>query len=222
MATLSAAAYFLSRHPFWSLLLLIAGCNGVALLLSHWTGSKRWLWLCVIGVAAGIANLPGGRHLNAWFLHARGTAGSATVVGIDEVPISYSEQAVFAYRAVLRTADGADVNVDFDTLNVALYPPRASDLLPPPGEPFAVRYVPGFERNIAIMVDESGYGRRHRLNQDREPVRRAAAQLAVSPRNPRFAAEYRDAVRMFLRAHRDALDPAEARALEDSVSAAGR
>lgn len=218
MASLSAGLYFLSRYPFWSLLLIVACCNGVALALSHATGSRRWLWLCLPGVVIGIANVPGGRHLNAAFLQACGTPGRATVVGVDEVEFHYSEYPVFAYHAVLRSADGRDFKIDFTTLNAAVYPLDASGLLPPPGEAFVVRYVPGFERNVAIMFEQSQYGRRQRLAEDREPLQRAAAQWALSPGNPAFAAEYREAVRVFVQRHRDELGPAQVRALEQSAA----
>lgn len=69
------------------------------------------------------------------------------------------------------------------------------------GERFVVKYIPGFERNIAIMRDESAFGQRHILQQDRGPVDRAAAQLSASPNNADFQQEYREALKGFLARH---------------------
>ena len=69
------------------------------------------------------------------------------------------------------------------------------------------RSIPGFERNIVIMCDESNYGKRRRIERDRAPVEKAAGQYAVSPTNQAFIKEYRAALQAFLRKHRDDADP---------------
>ena len=75
-------------------------------------------------------------------------------------------------------------------------------------DPFIVKYIPGFERNIVIMCDESKYGKRRQIERDRAPIEKAAGQYAVSPTNQAFIKEYRDALQAFLRRHRDDADPA--------------
>jgi hypothetical protein len=90
---------------------------------------------------------------------------------------------------------------------VAIYPIRNEILIPTESDPFIVKYIPGFERNIVIMCDESNYGKRRKIERDRAPVEKAAGQYAVSPTDPAFTNEYRAALQAFLRRHRDDADP---------------
>ena len=70
-----------------------------------------------------------------------------------------------------------------------------------------VKYIPGFERNIVILSDESDYGKRLIIDQEKGPAEKAAGQYAVSPRNPEFINEYRDALTTFITKHRNDADP---------------
>ena len=58
--------------------------------------------------------------------------------------------------------------------------------------------MPGFERSVVIMRDESPFGRRRLVQRARAPVERARAQLAASPGNDGFRQEYRQALQQFL------------------------
>jgi hypothetical protein len=69
------------------------------------------------------------------------------------------------------------------------------------------KYIPGFPRNMVIMRDRSAYGKSYRIDQDRGPVDKAANQVAASPGNAAFIAEYRNALTAFLAKHRDEADP---------------
>ncbi|MFE0556945.1 hypothetical protein ACFW1P_13575 [Paenibacillus sp. NPDC058910] len=84
---------------------------------------------------------------------------------------------------------------------------RNAILIPPKGEVFVAKYVPGFEGNILIMSDKSDYGKKWVLNKDLKPVAKAEAQLATSPTNPTFISEYRLALQAFIEKHRDGPDP---------------
>jgi len=68
------------------------------------------------------------------------------------------------------------------------YPPRNAIEILPRGERFVVEYIPGYEHNIAIMRDESPYGRRLLLAEALAPVERAAAQVPPVPIIPISAA----------------------------------
>jgi hypothetical protein len=83
--------------------------------------------------------------------------------------------------AVLKTGDNRDVVVHFDTMSASIYPIQNAILIPPENEPLVANYIPGFERNICIMSDESDYGKRIIGDQDRGPLEKAAGQYAVSP-----------------------------------------
>lgn len=214
MATLSAVLYFLSQHPYWSFPLILGLCNLPAVGLYKWTGSDRWLWWCVVGWLAAFANIFVGRLANTSFLEACGSEGTAVIVGSAPAHASFNEQPIWNYTAVLRTADGRDLKIGFDTLTASLYPLGERFTVPPQGERLVVRYIPGFERNIAIVAERSAFGQRQRLAEARAALDQAAAQWALSPRNRQFADEYREALRSFLHAHRGDIDPALAETLE--------
>lgn len=218
MVALSSVLYVLSHHPFWSFPLIVLGGIGLGVLMSMWRGGTWWAWLSLGGLLFAQANIFTGSFVNAAFLNAYGTRGTAVIVQASPTSSTLNDNPVWEYAAVLRTADGRDVKFDFDTMSASTYPIRNAILIPPQGETFVVKYVPGFERNVAILVDESDYGKARLIAQDREPVARAQAQLAVSPGNPEFIAEYRQAVEVFLDQHRDQLDPAQVQSLEQRVS----
>ncbi|WBY09036.1 hypothetical protein PIB19_06580 [Sphingomonas sp. 7/4-4] len=114
---------------------------------------------------------------------------------------------IWEYDAVVRTADGRDVKTGFDTMSASLYPPRNAIEIPPKGERFVVKYIPGFERNIAILRDESPFGKRLLVQEALKPVERAAAQVEASPDNVDFRREYREAIEKFLARHADSVPP---------------
>jgi len=92
-------------------------------------------------------------------------------------------------------------------MSASIYPIRNRILILPENEPFVAKYIPGFERNIVIMSDESDYGKRIIVDQDRAPVAKAAGQYAVNPTNPAFIKEYGAALQAFIAKHRNEADP---------------
>jgi hypothetical protein len=143
---------------------------------------------------------------NALFLNAFGTRGTAVIVHKQETNEMLNDSYIWDYDSVLKAADGRDVALRFSTTSVAIYPIRNEILIPPENDPFIVKYVPGFERNIVIMCDESNYGKRRKIERDRAPVEKAAGLYAISPGNQAFINEYRGALQAFLRKHREDAD----------------
>lgn len=221
MTAASAFFYMLAHHPFWSWLGLILLAMGLSYLLMRWTGKGWWLALVLTAFIGGQINIFTGHILNAWFLNAYGVRGTAVVVHAEQTNSTLNDQYISDYWAVMRTADGRDVKVEFDTMSASIYPIRNTILIPPQGQRFVTKYVPGFERNMAIMSDESDYGRRWVVQEARGPVDKAAAQLAVSPGNPEFVDEYRDELRRFLDEHRKDAEPALVEEFERKLSELG-
>jgi hypothetical protein len=203
MQTLSAVFYFLSHHSGWSFPLIILFWAGIGVGLTAWRGNAAWMGLGIFGFIAAMFNIFMGSMANGVFLNAYGTYGSAVITHQEETNSTLNEQYIWAYDAVMTTADGRDFKTDFDTMSAALYPWRNAIQIPPMGERFVVKYIPGFERNIVIMRDESPYGKRNLFNNARAPVEKAARQLAASPNNPEFKNEYRAALRDFLAQYGD-------------------
>ncbi|WP_206239881.1 hypothetical protein [Novosphingobium terrae] len=198
MAALSAIFYFLSQHSVLALPLIVLFWLGVGALLARLTKRPGWLSLGIFGFVAAMLNVFLGSSVNAVFVNAFGVRGSGVVTSARETSSQLNDQPVWAYDAVITTADGRDVKTGFDTMSISLYPPRNEIDVPPTGERFVVKYVPGFERNVAVMRDESPFGKRLLVADARIPVDRAANQLAASPHNAAFKAEYREALQAFL------------------------
>lgn len=201
MIAISALLHFLAHHPFLSLQLLVLAGLALGAAIAHRRRNAAWYALGIVGLVLGMLNVFTGSMANAVFLNAFGTYGTAVVTHAEETSSQLNERNIWAYDAVMQTAEGRDVKVHFDTLSASLYPVRNRIDLPPVGERFVVKYIPGYERNIAIMRDESPFGKRILLAQARGPVERAAAQLAASPDNEAFKQEYRLALQDFLARH---------------------
>jgi len=208
MVILSSISYFLTHHPFLSWPVIIVTGTVLAFLLAKWTGSGRWYALILIFFIYGQINIFTAHIFNALFLEAFGVDGTAVITQSEETSSTLNDQNVWAYDAVMRTADGVDLVTQFDTMSASIYPITNAIHIPPKGETFVVRYIPGFPRNFVIMRDLSPYGRRYLLNEDRKPVEKAAAQFAASPGNKAFIAEYREALTTFIAKHGDDADPA--------------
>ena len=168
----------------------------------------RWDILILPFFIYGQINIFTAHIFNAIFLEAYGIDGSAVITQTEETSSTLNDQSVWAYDAVMKTAEGQDVVTGFDTMSASIYPITNAILIPPQGERFVVRYIPGFPRNFVIMRDLSPYGKKYRLGEDRRPVEKAAAQFAASLDNRAFVAEYRNALTAFIDQHRDDADPA--------------
>ena len=141
-----------------------------------------------------------------WVLET--AAGTGVVTHSEMTSSTLNDANVWAYSAALKTADGKDVVTTFDSMSASIYPITNAILIPPEGERFVTRYIPGFPRNFVIMRNQSSYGIRQMVAEDRAPVDKAANQLAASPGNRAFIDEYRDALTRFLGKHREDADPA--------------
>ncbi len=208
MTVLSAIFYFLTQHPFWSMPLFILVGFFIAQLMVIWRRQARWYLLLLPFFIYAQLNIFVAHMFNALLLEAYGVEGSGVITHSDETSSTLNDQSIWAYDLVLKTAEGRDVVAQIDTMSASIYPLTNAILIPPEGERFVVRYIPGFPRNFVIMRNLSAYGIRYQIGQDRQPVDKAAAQFAVSPANPAFIAEYREALTTFITQHRHDADPA--------------
>ena len=206
MVALSAFFFFISQHPLLSMPLWILAGFGLGGAASALFRKPSLMALSVIGFVIGFANILGSMA-NAIFLNTYGTYGTAVITHEEETNSQLNDANIWEYDAVVRTADGRDVKTGFDTMSASLYPPRNAIQIPPKGERFVVKYIPGFERNIAILRNESPFGKRLLLREALEPVERAAAQVEASPDNPDFRREYRETIQKFLTSHAGAAPP---------------
>jgi len=207
MVFVSATLYFITHHPGLTMLVLVCVGLGAGTLLAMWRRHVGWYGLVIPLFLLSPISFFIAPFANALFLNAFGTRGTAIIVHKQETNEMLNESYVWDYDSVLKTADRRDVALQFTTTSVAIYPIRNEILIPPENDLFIVKYIPGFERNIVIMCDESNYGKRRRIDRDRGPVEKAAGQYAISSTNEAFIKEYRAALQAFLRKHRNDADP---------------
>jgi hypothetical protein len=219
MPILSAILYFLSQHPLWSLLVISLSFLVLGIGLSMLRKHAGWSGLVIVGLLLAMANVFLGHIVNALFLNANGVVGTAAIVHAEQTSSTLNDQYIWDYDAVLRTADGQDVPFAFDTMTASIYPIRNEILIPPEGERFLVKYVPGFPRNVVILSDQSEYGKKLKIDEDFQPVQKAAAQLAFSPDNKAFLDQYRQALQQFIALHRNDADPALIASCEQKLAA---
>ncbi|PTT02832.1 hypothetical protein DBR11_03945 [Pedobacter sp. HMWF019] len=191
--------YFFAHHGAWSFLVLIF----VGIVLSIW--QKTITYVILVFVLA-IFNVFTGQFVNAIFLNQFGIRGSAIITLSKETSSTLNDQYIWDYDVVMKTADGKDVVTKFSTTTASLYPVRNSILIPPDGERFVVKYIPGFEKNIVIMTDESSYGKKRITHENLEPVQKARNQFESSPSNESFRKAYADEIRTFLENPENATD----------------
>ena len=217
MAILSAILYFFNHHFILAMPVLWISGALLAMVMVRWRGNMAWSAVAVAGMLVGMLNPFFGSMVNGSFLDAFGVHGSGVITSVEQTSSQLNDQYIDAYEAVVRTADGRDVGVEFDTMSATLFPWRNRIDIPPRGERFVVKYIPGFERNFAIMRDESPFGRRILLSEARRPVERAEARLAASPENEEFRQKYREEARRFLDAHGEDADPELVRKLRSDM-----
>jgi hypothetical protein len=219
---LSAVLYFLTQHAIWSFPLIVLAFAALGPLLTRLRSGGARIAFVVPGFLAAMANVFLGHFVNALYLNAFGVEGHAIIVHSEQTDSTLNDQYIWAYDAVLKTQDGQDVPFAFDTMSASIYPIRNEIMIPPEGQVFAVKYIPGFPRNVVILSDASAYGRDQQIAHDMAPVEKAAAQFAFSPANPQFRAEYREALQTFITKHAADADPtviAEYRQKRDALSA---
>lgn len=207
MAFLSAIFYFLNQHSLLSMPLILAAGFGLMSLVVRWRKNPGlYVWMVPVFIFS-MVNVFTSSILNGLFLNAVGTYGSAVITQQRETNSRLNEQAVWAYDVVMKTADGRDVKTGFDTMSATIYPWTNTIYIPPMGERFVVKYVPGFEKNIAVMRLESDYGKAYIVAVAKSEVSAKERQLEASPDNPEFKAEYRAALKAFLDDHANNADP---------------
>jgi hypothetical protein len=218
MVFVSAIFYFLVHHPGLTTMYLTLAGLGAGALMTIWRRNYGWYGLLLPFFLLSPISAVTAPFANALFLNAFGTRGEAVIVHKVETNVYLNQNHIWEYNGVLKTADGRDVALEFSTTSVAIYPIRNQILIPPENDPFIVKYIPGCERNIVIMCDESNYGKQRKIEQDLAPVEKAAGQYAVSPTNQEFINEYRAALQGFLRRHRHDADPDLVREYEEKLN----
>ncbi len=191
MKAISTVLFFLSHHPGWSFPILAFLFISIGLL-------RKKLWYVIPAFLVPMANIFCAHMLNAWFLNAYGVQSTAVITHAEQTNSTLNDQFIWDYDAVVKTQDGKDVVTGFSTMSAAIYPVRNSIRIPPMGEPFAVKFIPGYEKNFVILSDESLYGKMHGIYERKEVVEKARRMVEASPANEEFKQAYRKAMQTFV------------------------
>lgn len=194
ITALSVLLWFISQHP----LLTFFAAMVLAGLVSWW---RRFPGYAIVVFPLAMLNMFLGSFLNATFLNVVGERGEAVIVKAEETNSTLNEQYIWRYEAVLRTAEGRDVEVVFHTNTASLWPLENAIRIPAQDQPFVVKYTPGFPRNFVILTNESPHGIAQARASARERVEVAARKLHFSPGNADFRADYRRELETWLRDH---------------------
>lgn len=191
MKAVSTVLFFLSHHPGWSFPILAGIFIFIGLL-------RKKVWYAILAFLVPMANIFCAHMLNAWFLNAYGVRSTAVVTHAEQTNSTLNDEYIWDYDAVVKTQDGKDVITGFSTMSAAIYPIRNQILIPPMGEPFAVKFIPGYEKNFVILSDESMYGVMRKIYERKEQVEKARRTFEASPANEEFRQAYRKAMQTFV------------------------
>lgn len=104
----------------------------------------------------------------------------------------------YDYDVLVKTPEGKDVVTEFSTTTAAIYPIRNAINIPRTNIFFPVKYIPGYEKNIVILNNESADGLQRNASELMRPVVKARIQYQASPQNKTFIKEYIEAMQNWI------------------------
>ncbi|QWT87598.1 MULTISPECIES: hypothetical protein [Chryseobacterium] len=182
MVLISKILFFTSHHGFYTVVLLLVFFVG----LSYMT-KKTWLLIPIIPLA--ILNGFGGQFLNAWFLNKYGVESTAIITSDVETNSTLNDMYIHDYEAIVKKQDGKYTTTFFSTTTAAIYPIRNSIRIPGDKD-IPVKYIPGYEKNIVILYDQSREGKIVLQNEKLAPVNSAKTKYEADKTNKEFIEEY--------------------------------
>lgn len=210
MKAISIILYFLSNHPVWGFLIIFVLFSLIAAL-------RGKIVYMILAFTLAFANIFATHFLNAWFLNTFGVKATAVIINAEQTNSTLNEEYIWDYEAVIKTPEGKDVVTSFSTMSAAIYPIRNAILIPQMGEPFFVKYMPGYEKNIVILSDESMYGKLRNIYENRQPIEKARRQLEAHPNNKEFKDEYLRELKIFIENNDNALDTISIRSYKEII-----
>ena len=196
MVSLSKILFFTSHHGFYTVIILFL----VFGLLSFIT--KKPLFLIPI-IPLAILNGFAGQFLNAWFLNKYGIESTAIITSDVETNSTLNDQYIHDYEAIVKKQDGKYVSTFFSTMSAAIYPIENAIRIPQINQPFPVKYIPGYEKNIVILYNQSDEGKTLQKYELQAPVNSAKIKYDADPSDKEFIEEYISALENYLKNYDD-------------------
>ncbi|MEF9479961.1 hypothetical protein OWR28_21625 [Chryseobacterium sp. 1B4] len=161
---------------------------------------KAWLLIPIIPLA--ILNGFGGQFLNAWFLNKYGVESTAIITADVETNSTLNDMYIHDYEAIVKKQDGKYTTTFFSTTSAAIYPIRNSIRIPGDKD-IPVKYIPGYEKNIVILYDQSREGKIVLQNEKLAPVNSAKIKYEADRTNKEFIKEYINALENYVKDYDD-------------------
>src|SRR5690606_29448779 len=183
MVAISKILHFISHHGVYTAIILIFLFCFIAV------RTKNAKWMILI-IPLALANGFGSQFLNAWFLNRFGTESTAIITADITTNSMLNYEYIHKYEAIVQKQDGKFVSMKFSTTTAAIYPIRNIIRIPQSGKPFPVKYIPGNERNIVILYDQSEEGQAVLRSEKQAPVIAAKMKYEADRKNKEFIEEY--------------------------------
>ena len=195
MVLISKILFFTSHHGFYTVILLLVFFGGLSYLTK-----KAWFLIPIIPLA--ILNGIGGQFLNAWFLNKYGVESTAIITSDVETNSTLNEMFIHDYEAIVRKQDGKYTTTFFSTTSAAIYP-ISNSIRIPDDKDIPVKYIPGYEKNIVILYDQSREGKILRQYEKQAPVNSAKIKYEADRTNKEFIEEYIAALEEYVKYYDD-------------------
>lgn len=195
MVLISKILFFTSHHGFYTVILLFVFFG----LLSYLT-KKAWLLIPIIPLA--ILNGFGGQFLNAWFLNKYGVESTAIITSDVETNSTLNDMYIHDYEAIVKKQDGKYTTTFFSTTSATIYP-ISNSIRIPDDKDIPVKYIPGYEKNIVILYDQSREGKILLQYEKLAPVNSAKTKYEADKTNKEFIEEYIAALENYVKYYND-------------------
>ncbi|MBV8325397.1 hypothetical protein [Chryseobacterium sp.] len=196
MILISKILFFASHHGFYTVIILILFFGLLTFL------TKKVLFLIPI-IPLAILNGIGGQFVNAWFLNKYGVESTAIITDDVETNSTLNEMYIHDYEAIVKKQDGKYISTYFSTTTAAIYPIENAIRIPRMKESFPVKYIPGYEKNIVILYNQSEEGKRVLKYSKLAPVNSAKIKYEADRTNKEFVKEYISALEEYLKDYDD-------------------
>ncbi|MGL6128224.1 hypothetical protein [Chryseobacterium artocarpi] len=196
MVLISKILFFTSHHGFYTVIILIMFFG----LLSTLT-KKAWFLIPIIPLA--ILNGFGGQFLNAWFLNQYGVESTAIITSDVETNSTLNEMYIHDYEAIVKKQDGKYISTFFSTTTASIYPIENAIRIPRLEQTFPVKYIPGYEKNIVILYNQSEEGKAVLKYSKLAPVNSARIKYEADKTNKEFIKEYISALEDYVKSYDD-------------------
>jgi hypothetical protein len=191
MAILSRFFYFMGHHGFLFALCLMV----VAIILAL---KFRKIVFPIVAFVFSMINAFTGQFVNAAFLNAFGTRSTAVITRATETNSTLNDQYIYDYDFIVQKGNGNYEKGTFSTTTASIYPISNAINIPQTGVKFPVKYIPGFEKNIVILFNETESATDIKRSEGLSILDKARIQYETSPEDTSFKQEYINALEKFI------------------------